>query len=197
MSGRRANRIAVILGTTRPGNYTGKALRLVADTIEATPGCACDFIDPALLKLPSPGGPASLDADRLQRIVRDADGVALSTPEYHGGPSSTIKLVIENLGFPSILAGKPIALLGVAAGRIGAIKSLEGLRSVCSHVGAIVLPGPVSIAGVRGIFDEDGKCLDEAVETQIHGLVTGLVRYINEHVCPRQSLEETIRAGLA
>ena len=59
------------------------------------------------------------------------------------------KLVIENLGFPSVLAGKPVALVGVAAGRIGAIKSLEQLRGVCSHVGALVLPGAVSVAGVR------------------------------------------------
>ena len=36
-----------------------------------------------------------------------------------------MKLVIENLGFPSVLAGKPVALLGMAAGAIGAIKSLE------------------------------------------------------------------------
>lgn len=39
-----------------------------------------------------------------------------------------IKLVIENLGFPSPLAAKPVALLGVAAGQIGAIKSLESLQ---------------------------------------------------------------------
>ena len=64
------------------------------------------------------------------------------------------KLIIENLGFPSVLATKPVALLGVAAGQIGAIKSLEQLRSVLSHVGAIVLPGPVSVAGVQGVFDE-------------------------------------------
>ena len=48
--------------------------------------------------------------------------------------------MIENMGFPSVLAGKPVSLLGVAAGRIGAIKSLESLRGVCSHIGAIVLP---------------------------------------------------------
>ena len=80
--------------------------------------------------------------------ARSVCRVILATPEYHGSFAAMMKLVIENLGFPSTLAGKPVALLGVAAGRIGAIKSLEQLRSVCSHVGAIVLPGPVSVANV-------------------------------------------------
>jgi hypothetical protein len=31
-------------------------------------------------------------------------------------------------------------------------------------VGAIVLPGPVSVAGVQQVFDEEGNCLDEKVE---------------------------------
>ena len=77
------------------------------------------------------------------------------------------KLIIENLGFPSVLASKPVALVGVAAGQIGAIKALEHLRSVLSHVGAIVLPGPVSVAGVQNVFDEEGRCVDEAIEKNV------------------------------
>jgi len=40
----------------------------------------------------------------------------LATPEYDGSLSSVMKLVIENLGFPSVLAGKPVALMGVGGG---------------------------------------------------------------------------------
>ena len=58
-------------------------------------------------------------------MIRRSTGVVLATPEYHGSFSSVMKLMIENLGFPSVLAGKSVALLGVAGGSIGAIKSLE------------------------------------------------------------------------
>ncbi|MEE9170498.1 MAG: NADPH-dependent oxidoreductase, partial [bacterium] len=91
----------------------------------------------------------------------------------------------------------PIALLGVAAGQIGAIKSLEQLRSVCSHVGAIVLPGPVSVANVRSLFDEDGRCRDEAIEKRIRGVATNLLHYIHDNLCPRIALEEMVRGGAA
>jgi len=104
-----------------------------------------------------------------------------------------LKLMIENLGFPSAMAGKPVALLGVASGRIGAIKSLEQLRGVCSHVGSIVLPGPVSVAGVNKIFDEEGHCLDESTEKRVRGVATNLLHYLQQNVCPRMALEALVR----
>ena len=90
-----------------------------------------------------------------------------------------------------------MALLGVAAGQIGAIKALEHLRSVLSHIGAIVLPGPVSIAGVQGVFDDDGRCLDEETEKRVRGVATNLIDYVQRHLCPRIALEEMLRRGPA
>ena len=138
-------RVAVILGSVRPGNYTGKAAALVVDELRSR-NVHVDVIDPASMQLPLPGVGTSPDAEKMADIVRDATALVICTPEYHGGLSSVTKLVIENMGFPSAMVGKPVALLGVAAGRIGAIKSLEMLRSICSHVGCLVLPGPVSVA---------------------------------------------------
>ena len=152
-------------------------------------------IDPAELTLPFLGQPGNFpDQQLLQSAVKDATGVILATPEYHGGFASVMKLVIENLGFPSLLGGKPVALLGVAAGQIGAIKSLEQLRSVCSHEGAIVLPGPVSVAGVQKLFDGEGRCVDAAVEKRIRGVATSLLDYVQGSICPRMALEQMVRA---
>jgi len=186
--------IVAIRGSVRPGNYTAKALDLVVDELQNLEYCSCDLVDPAELKLSFPGlGQDSDDGSKLRELVSQATGVILSTPEYHGGYSSVIKLVIENLGFPSVLAGKPVALLGVAAGQIGAIKSLESLRGVASHVGAIVLPGPVSVARVQQVFDQDGKCLDETMEKVIRSVGTNLIRYIQDNICPRMTLEAMVR----
>ena len=140
------------------------------------------------------GSPAVIG---LQEKISPAAGIILATPEYHGSYSSVIKLVIENLGFPNALSGKPVALLGVAAGRIGAIKALEHLRSVCSHVGAIVLPGAISVAGVQQVFDEQGNCLNQEVEQEIRSLAGKLGEYIQQHQCPKVPLEEMVRRGCA
>ena len=188
-------RIVTILGTSRPGNFTAMALALVVDELGRESRVQVTSLDPSRLNLPFPGQPGQFpDREELQNAVKGATGVILATPEYHGSFAAVMKLVIENLGFPSVLAGKPVALLGVAAGQIGAIKSLEQLRSVCSHVGAIVLPGPVSVAGVHKLFDEQGRCLDEAVEKRIRGVATGLLHYVDERVCPSVALEQLVRA---
>jgi len=187
-------RIATVLGTTRPGNYTSKALALVQDELRKHPNVQVEAIDPAELKLGFPGSSPSGDGQkRLKEAIAGATGVVLATPEYHGSFSAMTKLVIENLGFPSALAGKPVALLGVASGRIGAIKSLELLRGVASHVGAIALPLAISVANVQKVFDAEGRCLDEQVDKMIRSTATNLLDYIHDNVCPRFALEQMVR----
>ena len=186
--------IVMIKGSVRPNNYTGMALDLVLDEFKNHSGVSVEVFDPAEIHLYPPGlGGDSPDPVMMREAVTGTTGIVLATPEYHGSFSSVMKLAIENLGFPSVMSGKPVALLGVAAGAIGAIKSLESLRGVCSHVGAIVLPGPVSVANCRQVFNEDGTCNDERVEKRIRGVATNLMHYIEDNICPRVSLEAMVR----
>jgi FMN reductase len=188
-------RVLAAAGSVRPGNFTSKALKLVVDELKRHQHVTVDQIDLAATELRLPGQGTSTDAERLQGLASEATGLLLATPEYHGSYSSVIKLFIENLGFPSPLAGKPVALLGVAAGQIGAVKALEHLRSVCSHIGAIVLPGPVSVAGVQRLFDQEGRCLDETTEKRIRGAAMCLLNYVEKNICPRMALEHMVRQG--
>lgn len=184
--------IVCISGTSRPDNYTARALGVVTKALTEL-GHEPEVFDARELTLSFPGSDPTVDAIRLRNAVEAASGIVLATPEYHGSFASMTKLIIENLGFPSVLAGKPIALVGVAGGRIGAIKSLEQLRGVCAHVGAIVLPGAISIAGVRSAFDEQGNCIDENAEAALRSVATSLVAFIQDYVCPKFALEALVR----
>jgi chromate reductase len=184
--------IVSISATSRPDNYTSKALAVVNDELTAK-GRSPRVFDARDLSLTFPGKGTTPDAERLRSAIESAAGVVIATPEYHGSFSASTKLIIENLGFPSALSGKPVALVGVAAGRIGAIKSLEQLRGVCSHVGALVLPRSVSIAGVRKAFDADGTCTSEEVEDALRGSAASLLEFIRSYVCPRFVLEAMVR----
>jgi len=194
----RPIRIVVINGSVRPGNYTSMASALVVDELRKDPKVTVELINPGELQLPPPGTDhGSEGARKLQDAVKNATAVVLATPEYHGGLSSVMKLVIENLGFPSVLAGKPVALLGVAAGSIGAIKSLEQLRSICAHIGAIVLPLPVSVPNVQKVFDPSGRVLDPAVDKLVRALAKSVLDYIHQNICPSVTLERLLREGTA
>ncbi len=184
--------IVSISGTSRPDNYTARALSIVNDELRKR-GASPTVIDARDLSLSFPGYPESEDMRRLRTLIEGAAAAVIATPEYHGSFSAVTKLIIENLGFPSVLSGKPVALVGVAAGRIGAIKSIEHLRGVCSHVGAIVVPGAVSVAGVRGAFDEEGNCTDPGVDAALRGVAESLLEFLKEYVCPKYILEAMAR----
>lgn len=184
--------IITISGTSRPDNYTSKALAIVNDELTRRDVSPTVF-DGRDMALSFPGQPETDDARALRSAITGASGIVLATPEYHGGFSAMTKLIIESLGFPSALAGKPVALLGVASGRIGAIKSLEQLRVVCSHTGAIVLPGAISIAGVRNAFAPDGTCVDRGVEDVLRGMAGSLLAFIENYICPKYTLEAIVR----
>ena len=187
-------RLVILKGSVRPGNYTSMAAALVENELKKHPRVSVETIDPAQLDLPLPGtDPDSKASAQLHRKVTSATGAVLATPEYNGSYSSVMKLLIENLGHPSPLFGKPVALLGVAGGTIGAIKALEHLRSVVSHIGGIVLPLPISVANVQRVFDQEGRCLDADAEQLIRGVGTNLLQYIEQNVCPRVTLERLQR----
>ncbi|MBN9662423.1 MAG: NAD(P)H-dependent oxidoreductase [Acidobacteria bacterium] len=193
----RPIKVTVVVGSVRPGNFTSKTVAIVADELRKHPEVAVDIIHPAELNLPLPGlDPGAAGALELQRRVGEAAGVILATPEYHGSFSSVIKLAIENMGFPSALLGKPVGLLGVAAGAIGAIKSLESLRGVVSHVGGMPLPMPVSIANVQRLFDAQGNVVDPNAEALMRRTATNLLDYLEKHICPKITLERLLREGL-
>ncbi len=187
-------RIAILVGSVRPGNYTSKAVALVVDELQQHADAEPMVIDATRMELQLPGvAGESTDAADMRDAVSSANGVIFATPEYHGSFSSVTKLIIDNLGFPSVLSGKSMALLGVAAGRIGAIKALEHLRSVCSHIGAIVLPGPVSVANVREVFNADGTCADPQIEEQIRKVPQNLLEYLRDTAYAAPCLEEMVR----
>lgn len=191
-------RIVILVGSVRPGNYTSMAAAIVADELAKDPKVEVKVVHPEHYRLALPGMPApDSRAAELQQLVAGAAAVVIATPEYHGSFSAAIKLVIENLGFPSALSGKPVALLGVAAGSIGAIKSIEALRGVVSHIGALPLPMPVSLAHVQKLFGEDGTVRDAAAEKLLRQLAQSVLDYLRRHVCPAFTLEKLLRESQA
>ena len=109
-------RLVILKGSVRPGNYTSMAAALVEDELKKHPRASVETIEPAELDLPLPGtAPRSSKVEQLHRKVASAAGAVLATPEYNGSYSSVMKLLIENLGHPSPLFGKPVAFAGVEA----------------------------------------------------------------------------------
>jgi NAD(P)H-dependent FMN reductase len=181
-----------LVGSVRPQSNTAKAAAVAVDELCLVPGAAVDIVDPRLLDLRLPGAPGTDTlvteaATSLQQRVQPADGILMVTPEYDGSYSAVMKLLIEYLGYPSVLAGKPIALLGVASGSIGAARALDHLRGVCLHIGAVVVPGSRSVATVHKGFDAAGRAVDAAKEADIRAVAQSLVSFLTRLAPPRST----------
>ena len=170
--------ILVFGGSRRPQNNTDKALALALDEL-GKGDFEINRVHLGELDLPLPGQPSnSKDPDMLKQLVTEAAGILIATPEYHGSISSTLKLAIDNLGYPSTFEGKTIAIFGVAMGP-SADNALAHLRQILTHIGGEVLPGQASIGSVHNVFDEDGRCVDEESEAAVRGVAAQLIEHLN------------------
>lgn len=149
-------RVIAIGGSVRAGNYTDRVLAALCEELRAL-GVATTHVRPVDWTLALPGAPGADDADavRLRALLGEAEAVVLGTPLYNGSYSSVTKLIIDNLGYPSVLAGVPAALVGVAASPTGADRALAHLEEVCRHIRCRIIPGAVSVADVWNAFDGD------------------------------------------
>ena len=91
-------KIVGIGGSLRSESYTYQALRITAQRIEAL-GAEVEILDLREMKLPfCDGGDEYLgypDVKKLQETVKQADGLILAPPEYHGGMSGLLKNALE------------------------------------------------------------------------------------------------------
>jgi chromate reductase, NAD(P)H dehydrogenase (quinone) len=171
--------IVLINSSVQNKNYTGFTLNIVKDEFLKQNHSVEDLRLKEFI-LPFPGEEIDNDnSDELRHLLKSADAYIIGCPEYNGSFTAKLKLMIENSGFPSELKGKPIGLIGLASGILGATKSLEQLRTVCSHIGGFVLPRVVSIAQIENKFDDEGLCIDEQTEKEIRLAAKNMASYLS------------------
>src|ERR1700738_5056898 len=86
-------KIVGIGGTLRPSSSSGKALQFCIDAAERLGAQVQTFTGDALrLPLYDPGSAARIDATALMiSALREADGIIIASPGYHGSISGAVK----------------------------------------------------------------------------------------------------------
>ena len=176
--------IAILVGSARQNSASRRAAVALATALQ-NHGYQPELIDPRAIDMSLPGLEASdALAKQLQAQIQNCRAVAMITPEYDGSVSSVMKLLIEHLGYPSVLKSKPCIILGVASGRIGALKAMEHLRSICDHIGAVVAPGSRTLAEVHRLFDEQGHLQDPQAQAVVTEVALNLDTFLGRYQTP-------------
>lgn len=168
-------RIVGICGSLRDESSTRIAMTHTLAAAEDA-GAETDMIDLREYDLPLYDGDAkdAGDAPTLREQVRDADGIVLGTPIYHGSVSSTLKTALDYCGFDEF-EDKAIGLLTVAGGRFPT-PALLHLRTICVWLRANPLPHHVAIPNESGAIN-DGILTDEKAIERTEKLGTKLTEF--------------------
>jgi FMN reductase len=169
-------KIVGIGGSLRRDSYSQIALNVAASRVEAL-GAEMEVLDLRLLQLPFCNGedeyPGYPDVERLQQTVKQADGLILATPEYHGSVSGVLKNALDLMSFEQ-LDGKVTGLISVLGGQPNS-NALNDLRIIMRWVHGWVIPEQIAIGQAWKAFDPEGKLLDEKLSQRFDSFAQSLV----------------------
>lgn len=115
--------------------------------------------------------------ERLRRQIAAADALLFVTPEYNYSMSGVLKNAIDWASRPpeQPFAGKPVAIMGAAAGMGGTARAQYDLRRSCVFLDMHPVNKPeVFIGQAQTKFDAEGRLLDEAAKGFIRDLLVAL-----------------------
>lgn len=175
-------------GSIREDSQSGRALSVVldgarlagAETVAITGmDLVLPFYDPAVFE-------RGAVAHRLVMALREADGVVLVSPGYHGTVSGLVKNAldyVEDLRADPrpYLEGRAVGCVAMAQGWQAAVTTLTALRSIVHALRGWPTPlgGALNSTEVR--FDDDGIPSDPAVDRTLRTIGEQVVRFALEH----------------
>ena len=161
-------------GTPRAGSVTERALALALRRAEATGARTRMFGGEFLERLPhfnpGPAGPSSQQAE-LAQAVREADGIILATPGYHGSLSGVVKNALDTLELTRndqrpYFDGKPVGIIITADGAQAGGTTLMAVRSIIHAMRGWPTPFGAAL-NAANLFDAVGECREAKDDWQI------------------------------
>jgi FMN reductase len=168
-------------GTTREGSSTQQALEMALVHAEQQGARTLLFGAAFLTGLPHYGTPecrTCAPAEGFIAALREADGLIMASPGYHGTISGLLKNAIDYIEDTArdarpYLENLPVGLIATAFGWQATGSTLAAMRSITHALRGWPTPMGVTIRTTPGLF-EAGRCTDPATEEQIR-LMAGQV----------------------
>src|SRR5947207_2293939 len=170
-----------ICGSLRKGSYNMAALRTA---IELRPvGMNVEVAEISTIPLynedvRAQGFPPPVE--KLRQQIAAADALLFACPEYNYSMTGVMKNAIDWASRPpdQPFAGKPVAIIGAAAGMAGSARAQGDLRRSCVFLDMHPLNKPeVLIGQAQNKFDADGNLTDEVARNLIRDLMANLAAW--------------------
>ena len=125
------------------------------------------------------GDDAPAPVAALRRLLGEADGVLICTPEYAHGMPGSLKNLLDWTVSSGDFADKPVAALSASPYATGGEMAHASLLTTLKMLSATVPEGAtLSIPFVRSSLDADGAIADEATARSLRGVLDALATAI-------------------
>ncbi len=123
------------------------------------------------------------NAEKLQRLLLEHDGLLIASPEYNASLPAALKNVIDwtsrangDIKLGQTFKGKVAAIMTASPGAFGGIRCLSHLRDVLTILLVNTLPSEIAVGKVHEMFDGDGaEMTDEKMKKILENLGASLV----------------------
>ena len=178
-------RFLLICGSLRAGSSNGALLKTALELLPT--GVSAELYG-GLASLPhfnpdddAENGPLHPAVLELRALIKEADALLFSTPEYAGALPGSFKNLLDWTVGGGEMYQKPVAWLNAAtlAAPTGGADAHASLRKVLGYLGAdIVEPACVRIPVERYFVEADGRIYSSDVRKALEHALTTLTAYV-------------------
>lgn len=152
--------IAILNGSVRMGRKSPQVAEYLAQKLTGDyENITVNYLDLADFNLPimqerrgiHPNLPTS--AEKLGVELERADALIVVTPEYNGGYPGVLKNALDY--YYDEISKKPVGVVSVSSGRMGAIQAWEKLVGLFVKIGAFMANARLHVGEIDKVFDED------------------------------------------
>jgi NAD(P)H-dependent FMN reductase len=181
-------KILAFAGSLRERSYNKRVLQTAVEGAKNA-GADVTYID--LRDYPMPIYDADIqekegfpeNAEKLQKLLLEHDGLLISSPEYNASLPAALKNAIDwtsrangEIKLGQCFKGKAAAIMTASPGSFGGIRRLGHLRDVLTILLVSTLPTEIAVSKVHEMFDGNGtEMKDEKMKKILENLGASLV----------------------
>lgn len=182
--GARAPHIVGLGGNATPGGSAERLLVHALARCEAQGATTALFAGPAI-DLPMYAPHRSDRCPKAQAMIaalREADGIVIASPGYHGTVSGLVKNALDYVqdmasDAAAYFDGRSVGLIAVAGGWQATGSTLATLRSITHALRGWPTPMAVTVNSAQPVFGDDGAVADAGIASQLDLMVRQVMTF--------------------
>ncbi len=178
-------KLILFAGSLRKDSLNKKLLNVIKGIVETKTKLTPVIVDIKSLNIPIYDGDVEDQGmpegvTKLGKMISEAAGVIISSPEYNGSISSPLKNTIDWLSRlqPLPLGKKPVLLSGASPGNFGTIRAQTHTKPSLENLKAFVFHTPFMLPRADKAFNDKGEMIDEEAKKRLVELVESYAQYV-------------------